>query len=348
MKLELTQSEKETIKQLHRSCAKRKFADKLKAILLLDDGFSCVQVGRILLLDDDTIRQYRTQYLNYGAENLLTDNNKGTSSFLSKSQLKELESHLEQNTYLNSKGILVWISEKFNISYSPNGLIALLKRMGFVYKKPVLVPCKADIAKQEEFVENYKVLKKELGVQDQIYFVDGVHPQHNTIATYGWIKKGQTKQLKTNNGRQRTNINGAINLESKQVLYIEDERINAQTMITLLELILEEQKEGKIHIILDNARYYHAQVVKYFLEENSRIVLHFMPPYSPNLNIIERLWKILKKEVVYNKFYLKFNDFRKAVINFFENKIWMQEKFDKILTDNFQIIKPDFSASYLG
>jgi transposase len=348
MSVKLTQTDRVKIKQLHRSCAKRKFADKLKAILLLDDGLSCVQVGRILLLDDDTIRQYRTQYLSLGAESLLTDNNKGTSSFLSKLQLEELESHLAQNTYLNSKGILVWIAKEFNISYTSSGLTALLKRMGFVYKKPVLVPCKADLAKQEKFVEDYKELKRNLDPKDQIYFVDGVHPQHNTIATYGWIKKGQTKHLKTNNGRQRTNINGAINLESKQVLYVEDERINAQTMVSLLELILKEQKEGKIHIILDNARYYHAQVVKDFLEENSRIVLHFMPPYSPNLNIIERLWKILKKEVVYNKFYLKFNDFRKAVINFLENKSWMHEKFDKILTDNFQIMKPDFSASYLG
>ena len=72
-----------------------------------------------------------------------------------------------------------------------------------------------------------------------------------------------------------------------------------------------------------------------------------MPPYSPNLNIIERLWKILKKKVVYNKFYLKFDDFRDAIINFFENKVWMDNEFDKILTDNFQIIKPDFSASYV-
>ena len=72
-----------------------------------------------------------------------------------------------------------------------------------------------------------------------------------------------------------------------------------------------------------------------------------MPPYSPNLNIIERLWKILKKEVVYNKFYLKFKEFREAVINFFENKVWLKKEFENILKDNFQIIEPDFSASYV-
>lgn len=348
MKLKLTQKEREKIRQLHRSCSKRRFADKLKSILLLDDGFSCVEVGRILLLDDDTVRQYREKYLNRGAESLLTDNNKGTSLYLSTTELEELENHIEINTYQDSKGIIVWIAEKFDITYTPSGITSLLDRMGFVYKKPVLAPCKADIEKQKTFVKKYQEIKENLKEEDQLYFVDGVHPQHNTIATFGWIKKGQTKHLKTNNGRQRTNINGALNLKTKEVLYVEDDRINSQTMIALLLLILKEQKEGKIHIILDNASYYHAQIVKDFLEDNPRIILHFMPPYSPNLNIIERLWKILKKKVVYNKFYLKFADFRDAVINFFKNKVWMDDEFKNVLTDNFQIIEPDFSGSYLG
>ena len=306
-----------------------------------------MEVGEMLLLDDDTIRKYREQYLNLGAESLLQDNNRGRASYLNSKQLELLNQELESNTYADSKGITVWISTHFNITYTPSGITALLNRMGFVYKKPVLVPCKADVEKQEEFVTQYKEFKQNLLPEDQIYFVDGVHPQHNTIATFGWIKKGQTKHLKTNNGRQRTNINGAINLQTKEVLYVEDERINAQTMIMLLSLMVEKQKKGKIHIILDNAKYYHAQLVKNFLKDHPRIILHFMPPYSPNLNIIERLWKILKKKVVYNKFYLKFDDFRDAIINFFENKVWMDNEFDKILTDNFQIIKPDFSASYV-
>ena len=347
MTIKLSQEETNHIKQLHRSCKQRKIADKLKAILMLNSGFSCVQVGKILLLDDDTIRNYRNTYLNHGAESLLNDNNKGRTAFLSAGQLEALESQITQNVYADSKGIVAWIEKEFRISYSATGINTLLKRLGFVYKKPVLTPCKANVEKQEEFVKQYRELKENLDSQDHIYFMDGVHPQHNTIACYGWIKKGQTKHLKTNNGRKRTHINGALNLQTKELLYVEDQQINSQTMIALLILILQKQKEGKIYIVLDNARYYHSIIVKDFIKENPRIILKFLPPYSPNLNIIERLWKILKKKVVYNKFYLKFDDFRKKVIDFLENKIWLNLEFKNILIDNFQIIKPDFSGSYL-
>lgn len=167
------------------------------------------------------------------------------------------------------------------------------------------------------------------------------------MAVFGWIKKGTAKFLKTNNGRKRIHINGAINLKTKELLFVEDERINAQTMIELLKNILNKQENGLIHIILDNAKYYHAEAVKKFLREHPRIKFKFLPPYSPNLNIIERLWKILKKKVVYNKFYLKFDDFREKVIEFLENQKWNKKEFEKILTDKFQIIRPDFSVSYV-
>lgn len=347
MNINLSIEEKVAIKKLHRSCKQRKHADKLKAILLLNDGFSCMEVGKILLLDDDTVRTYRNTYLNHGASMLLSDNNKGTTSLLSSEQLKALEKQLSENVYRDSKGIVVWIHNQFGVRYSAAGINALLKRMGFVYKKPVLTPCKANLEKQQEFVAQYKELKENLKSEDQIYFMDGVHPQHNTIAGYGWIKKGKTKHLKTNNGRKRTNINGALNLATKELIYVEDERINSQTMIKLLLLILKTQKQGNIYIVLDNARYYHSIIVKEFLKEHPRIILKFLPPYSPNLNIIERLWKILKNKVVYNKFYLKFDDFRNAVIDFLENRTWMEEQFENIVTDKFQIIKPDFSGSYL-
>jgi transposase len=347
MRFILTHNERENIKQLHRKCRIRRHADKLKALLMLDKGFSCIEVGELLLLDDDTIRKYREQYINIGVNSLLSDNNKGTTAKLNNAQCKELSSYLEENTYSNTKGIIAWIEKNFKITYTINGINSLLKRLGFVYKKPVLTPCKSDVKKQEEFIAQYRELKKNLSQNDQIYFMDGVHPQHNSVASYGWIKRGQTKQLKTNNGRKRMNINGLLNIEKQELLYVEDERINSQTVIASLNKVLEKQKKGFIHIVLDNAKYYHAHVVKDFLLENPRIKLHFLPPYSPNLNIIERLWHILKINVVYNKFYLKFSDFNKAIKYFLNENVWHREEYINYLTDNFQIIKPNFSGSYL-
>ena len=255
---------------------------------------------------------------------------------------------MSENVYTDSNLIVFWIEANLHVKYSVSGINQLLKRMNYVYKKPVLTLCKSDAIKQTKFAEEYQQLKSTLSENDQIYFMDGVHPQHNAIADYGWIKKGETKCLKTNNGRQRININGALNLQSQEVIFVEDETINSQTVIKTLQLILRFQTVGLIHVISDNARYYHSQIVKDFLKENPRIQFVFLPPYSPNLNSIERLWLILKKNVVYNKFYEKFSEFREHILAFFENKIWTNPKWENLLTDNFHITEPDFSGSYVN
>jgi transposase len=344
----LTSEQRAEIKSLHRQCKERRFADKLKAILLLDKGLSCEEISEILLLDDDTIRNYKKQYLSEGANALLSDNNKGGVSRLTDRQVAELDKHLSENVYTDSNLIIFWIETNFHVQYSVSGINQLLKRMNYVYKKPVLTPCKSDTIKQMRFAEQYQQLKSNLSENDQIYFMDGVHPQHNAIADYGWIKKGETKCLKTNNGRQRININGALNIQSQEVIIVEDETINSQTVIKTLQLILRFQAVGRIHVIADNARYYHSQIVKDFLKEYPRIQFVFLPPYSPNLNSIERLWLILKKNVVYNKFYEKFSDFREHILAFFQNKIWTNKQWENFLTDNFHIIEPNFSGSYVN
>lgn len=122
MKFELDNIQKEEIRNLHKMCKDRRYADKLKSLLLLDKGFSCEDVGEMLLLDDDTIRIYRTEYLSSGAKKLIQNNQKGRVSYLTDEQLKELETHLEIHTYADSKGISVWIKDEFNVEYSANGL----------------------------------------------------------------------------------------------------------------------------------------------------------------------------------------------------------------------------------
>ncbi len=96
--------------------------------------------------------------------------------------------------------------------------------------------------------------------------------------------------------------------------------------------------------ILDNAGYHKCKSVKNYIRhsKNNKIKLHFLPPYSPNLNLSERIWKIMREKVTYNRYYPTFTEFRTAIINFFNNLNEMQDILTARITDKFQVIKPVF------
>ena len=94
----------------------------------------------------------------------------------------------------------------------------------------------------------------------------------------------------------------------------------------------------RIIIICDNARYYRSKLVKEYVK-NSRIELRFLPPYSPNLNLIERLWRFMNKKVRDNKYYELFVDFKKSILGFFTNLPFYHDALSCLLVKKFHIIK---------
>ena len=92
-----------------------------------------------------------------------------------------------------------------------------------------------------------------------------------------------------------------------------------------------------IYVICDNARYYRSKLVSHFLE-TSKTQLVFLPSYSPNLNLIERLWKFMKKKVLYNKYYEQFNIFKQTTLEFFDNIQRYKTELDSLLTNNVRLI----------
>ena len=316
----------------------RRFADKIRALLHLDNGWSYKKISEALYLDDQTIRNYEHLYKEGGIDLVLTTNYKGGSTKLSVSQESELKSHLEENIYVSTKEIVGYIQQVYGVKFHKSGLVYTLHRLGFSYKKPKIVPGKADAEKQKEFVKEYEELKENKSEKDPIYHLDGVHPQHNAVAGYGWILKGKEKEIKANSGRDRVNLNGALNAETHKVVIREDKTINAQSTIALLKQLEEKHPEaGNIYCIADNARYYKAKLVKEYLE-TSRVRMIHLPPYSPNLNPIERLWKFFYKKVKHNKYYEKVYEFRESCFDFFENIDEHKDELASLLTDNFHIV----------
>lgn len=205
----------------------------------------------------------------------------------------------------------------FKVAYTVAGMRTWLQRHAFSYKKPALVPGKADQEQQEKWLAEYEKLRQGLSDSETICFIDGVHPTHNVQPAYGWIKKGIRKELPANTGRSRLNLSGAIDMIGYKVLIEEDPTLNAESTIRFFQKIEKAYpSQQKIHVFCDNAPYYRNKSVKEYLK-TSKIVLHFLPPYSPNLNPIERLWKWMKERVIYNTYYEYFEDFKEAVLGFF-------------------------------
>ena len=321
----------------HRKAKNKRDADRIKAIYSLAVGHSISQVADILMIEEETLRNYKLRYERGGVKALLKNDYKGSSCKMSASEIEMLKLELQTNIHLTTQSVIHFVKETFDIAYTQSGMRYLLYRIGYEYKKPKLVPGNPDLDAQEIFADQYESFMQTKADDVEVLFLDAVHPEHNALAAYGWIKRGEKRQLKTNSGRQRLNLHGAINAETLQVSIIESKTVNADSTIDLLTTIEQAYPLSKeIYIILDNARYHYSKSVRQFLE-NSKIKLAFLPSYSPNLNLIERLWQFFKKKVLYNTYHKNLKAFRAACINFFRNIDKHYDAISRLMSGGFEL-----------
>lgn len=134
-----------------------------------------------------------------------------------------------------------------------------------------------------------------------------------------WFERGKQRIIKTFGKHHGVKLVGYLNYETGEIHCEEHESYDAQVFLKFLKNVLEKNSKGKTVLVLDNARIHHAKLLTPFLEENKeRLTLMFLPPYSPNLNLIEGLWKWLKEKVIYNVFYKTVTEIRKNISLFME------------------------------
>ncbi len=317
---------------------------RANALVLLDDGMSCQEVARVLLFDDDTIRGWHVLFEQGGLEGLTSFDVGGSSSLLSAEQAVALKVWVASTLPRSTRQVGAWIAKEFGLAYeSRSGLIALLHRLGIEYHKPEVISRKLDEETQKAFIARYEDTLNSRGDDEAVVFVDAVHPTHAARPVGCWAPKEQNLAIEQTSGRQRINIHGAIDLETGQTRMIEAETIDAMSTIRLLEsLEALYPLMVCIHVFLDNARYHHAKLVSAWLSRpGCRIKLHFLPPYCPHLNPIERLWGVMHKNLTHNKCYETCAEFAAATLDFLRDKVprnWA--KYRSAVTDNFRVISP--------
>lgn len=343
MTIDFTPENLSILKEFQRGTKDIAVYQKLLMLVMLHKGLTQEETAFFLCVDRTTVNRNFHSFL----ESKDLDGYLGTkytprSSKLTEAQEAELRSYVSGHLCATSLEIRDWLVEKFGVCYTESGAIAMLNRLGFTFKKTKQVPSKASVPKQQEFVEYFRELEKNLTNNELILFADGVHPLHNTEPSYAWCEKGKEKEIFANTGRVRVNINGAINpLDPTEVVAFECKTINAETNVAFLKEIEKRFADKKtIYLIVDNARYNHAKVVREYLV-TSRIKMVYLPAYSPNLNPIERLWKFMKKTVIKSSYTPDPKVFRERVIEFFDKIGDYKSKLVTLINTNFHIINPN-------
>jgi transposase len=403
----LTLPHKFYLEQQHRVERDSRVSDRIKAVLLANDGWTQKQIAQALRVHETTIWSHLNDY---SYERNLYSNGGGSSSKLDETQTQEIIAHLEKNTYPSTKEIIAYVESKYGVSYTQQGMYDWLTDHKFSYKKPKGIPAKCDEQRQEAFITKYEELKSNLKPREIIVFIDSVHPTSATKITYGWIKTGVEKLIATTAGHGRMNLTGAINLKTMSILTREYETINGSSTVDFLRAIeVANPTATKIHIIADGGKAHTAKEVQLFLSESNavnrlyleetyaielpsnsvklakkiitqlhevlskepslfkdssilnmdnlsaksllsalrdvpphpKIIMHPLPPYSPNLNPIERVWKVVNERVRNNVVFKTCAEFKTKIHEFY-NLTWdtiSSELRDRI-NDNFQRVKP--------
>jgi len=222
----------------------------------------------------------------------------------------------------------------------------LLVRAGCSFHKASAFLFKADQEKQEEFVAEYEQDRRKVQPEGwRRYFLDGVHPLYGLEVVFScWLLAGQRFEVGVGGGRKRLNILGAYCPDDQEYLdrRYTDRNLNAQSVIELFTLMMSKHPRTRhFRIYLDNARYQHAAVLKGWVartKEDAGVTfdLRHLPAYSPNLNLIERLWKFLRKEAL-QRWHPTFEDMQKAVADVLDNLPRYRKHLETLMTERFHL-----------
>lgn len=219
----------------------------------------------------------------------------------------------------------------------------LQKKLNLSFKKTRLIPGgHPDKETQEKTVQEIiaDVEESKNGKLAVLSF-DPTHPTHNNVNGYLWQEKGKenTKKVLSNTGRKRITVLGALNLLTKEpTSLVTESNCDTNLILAFLDEVKKEYSDKqKIVIWLDNAKYQRNYVVMEYAK-NLCITLKYLPPYAPNLSLIERVWKFFKKKVLTNHYVKEFDDFLEAVNAFFKNWEKYLKELETRLTLKFEII----------
>lgn len=289
---------------------------KAMALLLKSTGMSHGHIASTLDICGNTLRGYLEAYNHGGLKELTIVRFKGPVGKLVPFEA-QIRKYINETPPASIKQARSEIEKLTGISLSKEAIRVYLKSLGVRCRKVGGVPAKFDREAQEKFKTEQlepRLQEAEEGKRE-VHFMDAAHFVLGPFLAFLWSFKRVF--VRTPSGRQRFNVLGSLNAITKQLTLITNDSYITSIQVCELLVKIKSQARVPVTIILDNARYQRCKLVME-LAEKLEIELLFLPPYSPNLNLIERVWKFTKKECLNSRYYSDFNLFRGAIKGFLD------------------------------
>jgi len=286
--------------------------EKMEAVYLKSQGLLHKEICRLTRISENTLRSYLRQFQEGGIERLKRlDFAKPTSEMAE--HREALEEYFRKNPPRSTGQAAADIERITGLRRGLTRVRKFLTGMGLKFRKLGMIPAKADADEQREFLDErlWPRLRQAQRLRRVVCFVDAAHFVHGPYLGYLWcfvrlLMRGPS-------GRKRFNVLGAIDAVTHELTTVcNDTVINAEAVCELLRALASRYVGLPLTLVLDNARYQRCAVVQQLAKE-LRIELLFLPACSPNLNLIERLWKFVKKEVLSCRYYEDFARFKGAI-----------------------------------
>ena len=337
--VEVSVEDRLTIQVLREEHPHPRVRKRLDVLWFKCQNFPHWQICETAGVSQGTMRNYFRLYQSGGLESLLEFNFYAPVSDLEQHR-GMLEAYFREHPPRTIKEAMSKIEELTGIKRSHGVVGPLLRSLGMAPRRVGAIPSKADPEEQEDFRINKLEPRLEEAKQGKraIFFVDAAHFVLGSFLGFLW--SFERLFVKASAGRKRFNVLGALNAITHELIMItNDSYINAESVCALLREVAIKTTGMPITLVLDNARYQKCKIIT-VLAEQLGIELLYLPPYSPNLNLIERLWKFVKKEVLYCKYYSDFSLFRHAIENCLsQTSTTHKKKLDSLLALNFQVFR---------
>jgi transposase len=340
--IRLTPQQRKDISERRRKAPDRRVYQRLSAVLWGDDGRTREEIAALLGVSTRQVGQWLRIFRNQGLDELCTLHYQGDPGRLGPAQVQRLKQEIAKGAFHNAEQVRTWVRDILGVTYSLSGIKDLLRRIGASYHKVSGFFWKADVKKQKQFVRKYRRHKREAGPKTRRYFVDACHPVWGVDLLYScWLLVGQRFYVGVGSGRKRLNILGAYCPDDQDYvdLRLIKENITGEQVVKLLEKLRAKHPDTeKFLLYLDNATYYSKPCVKEWLAKHREFRLVPLPAYSPNLNLIERLWKFLRKKAL-SRWHQTFEAMQGAVAEVLDRLGEYREELATLMTERFAIVE---------